>query len=66
MVSAPGLLKLGFLLNESLCSSKEVQENVVCFIYAPCDVTSYTCLPHCVPHLAPNEIVYGKKILKKI
>ena len=55
-----GLEKLGFLVHESLCSSKQVQENVVCLIIL-CTLWLYVvmCLPHCVPCRAPNEICYG-------
>ena len=56
-----GLEKLGFLVNKSLCSSKQVQENVVCiviFCFLLCyKVKVFPCVPHC----APNHIDYGKK-----
>ena len=63
MVSSSRLVKLGFLLNESLCSLKQVQQNVVyaSWFYAPCGVMRYSCSPHRVPQLAPNEIDYGKR-----
>ena len=47
------LEKLGFLVNKSLCSLKQVQENVhLVILYSlACDL----------PHHAPNQIDFGKK-----
>ena len=58
-MGSPGLEKLGFLVHESLCSSKQVQENIV-HLKILFNVLRYTCLPHRVPCHAPNEVSYGK------
>ena len=53
--------KLGFLLNESPWSSKQVQENFVRLVNL-CSLWHYEVkVSHCVPHCAPNQIDYGKK-----
>ena len=55
------LEKLGFLVNKNLCSSKQVQENVVCLAIF-CSLLHYKVKVFpCVPHCAPNHIDYGKK-----
>ena len=60
-ITHPGLEKLGFLAHESLCSSNQVSENIVHLIILYfLALYRYTCLPHLVPHHAPNEIGYGK------
>ena len=65
-IGAPGLEKLGFLVNETPCSSKQVQVHVVPSQFgAPSDATSYKCLPHRIPRRGPNEIDYRKKTLNK-
>ena len=52
------LEKLGFLVHESLYSSKQAQENVGPLIFcATCDFRRHMSLPHHVPSRAPNEML---------